>query len=114
MKPRGYMRLTNPDQRAPSDTLRPLYLPVVPAAAGRRLAEVVFEQLSGQCCESTVQGWESWSTVSMRRWLQAACNAEPQVLRQLLQVADNIAVAEVCHRLSKLDIYTELCNAYAS
>jgi glutathione gamma-glutamylcysteinyltransferase len=112
-RPRGFLELRLADDLAgPQErSLRPLYIPFVPAAAGRRLAEALTTALASSCPALAA---EPTSTVAMRRWLHAASTVEPQVLKRLLQVGDVSALREVSMRLSALPLYDELCNAYAS
>jgi len=51
---------------------------------------------------------------AVRRWLRAVCKAEPQVLGQLLRVADATALHEVLTRLGSFPLFRELCEAYES
>jgi len=110
--PRGFMHLRlQQEENAGNRRFQPLYLASMPASAGRRLSEALSAQLATQC-RAYAGSWESWPTVAVRRWLQAASVAEPQVLRRLLQVGDVAALHEVLHRLDGLPIYRELCRAY--
>lgn len=108
-RPRGFLHLRLVDNDVEGRSLRPLYVPFVPAAAGRRLAEALTVSLASQC--SALAG-EPATTVAVRRWLHAASTVEPQVLKRLLQVGDADALHEVLERLSTLPLYAELCRAY--
>jgi hypothetical protein len=110
-RPRGFLHLCLKDDQTQEHSKRPLYIPFIPAAAGRRLAGSLTHSLASQC--SAVAG-ESAMTVAVRRWLHVASTVEPQVVKQLLQVGDHGAFHEVLTRLAALPLYAELCSAYAS
>mmetsp|Transcript_119286 Transcript_119286/g.210755 ORF Transcript_119286/g.210755 Transcript_119286/m.210755 type:complete len:505 (-) Transcript_119286:147-1661(-) len=110
-RPRGFLRLNLQEQEADSfKALRPLYIPFVPAAAGRRLSEVLEDALSSHCIGLAD---EPAMTLAMRRWLHAASSAEPQVVRRLLQVGDADLLKEVVERLHSYSLYKDLSQAYS-
>lgn len=110
-RPRGFMILTLKEDEVEGPSPRPLYIPFVPAAAGRRLAEALTNSLASQC---TALAGEPATTVAVRRWLHAASTVEPQVLRRLLQVGDAEALGEVLTRLIDYPLFEDLCGAYAA
>lgn len=123
-RPRGYIHLAaHPSKSDSRHLLKPLHVPYVPPAAGRRLASALLASLSSpaqaeKCKQFTALpspgiASTSWAAGAMCRWLQAASTAEPQVLRSLLQVGDVGALEEVLESLERLPLYRELCRAYA-
>jgi len=109
-RPRGFLQLRLKEYQPESLFPRPLYVPDVPAAAGRRLAEILSDALASQCAALADEPFE---TTTVRRWLHAASIAEPQVVKRLLMVGDSNALREVLARLSTWPLYKELCTAYA-
>jgi len=112
---RGYLHLrAHPKESDPRHNLKPLHIPFVPAAAGRRLAVALSSAMPVKADSATASSQDgAWATVAVNRWLQAACEAERQVLGQLLQVGDVAAAHEVLGRLANFPVYKELCDAYA-
>mmetsp|Transcript_29248 Transcript_29248/g.67339 ORF Transcript_29248/g.67339 Transcript_29248/m.67339 type:complete len:522 (-) Transcript_29248:188-1753(-) len=109
-KPRGFLHLRLPQLRA-DQRRSPLYGAHLPAASSRKLARALEVAIASQC-EAFVGTWESPLTAGMRRWLSAASVAEPQVLRQLLQVGDASGFTSVLSRLSMYPLFQDLCKAY--
>jgi len=118
-RPRGWIHLRSLQtstqlSRTSGDHLLPLRIPYVPAAAGRRLSEALALALAEEMPACTGGCGEADSMTAVRRWLRAVCKAEPQVLGQLLRVADATALHEVLTRLGSFPLFRELCEAYES
>lgn len=128
-KARGFLQLrlqqralaNSAERRSTSSSPPPLRVPFVPAAAGRRLSEALASSLAAQDLAPPWSGplpapaLPAEHLAAMRRWLLAvAGSAERQVLGQLLQVGDAVALREVFARLSGHKPFVELCKAYAA
>lgn len=116
-KPNGYLHLrTRPPVSERSHIPKPLAIPHVPKAAGKRLSRALLESLasfSSPVPRSSVPMLPRlWATRAMCRWLQAASNAEPQVLRSIFQVPNAEAFTDVLKNLKHLSLFSELCCAY--
>eukprot|EP00929_Paragymnodinium_shiwhaense_P088734 TRINITY_DN49051_c0_g1_i1.p1 TRINITY_DN49051_c0_g1~~TRINITY_DN49051_c0_g1_i1.p1 ORF type:complete len:561 (+),score=118.89 TRINITY_DN49051_c0_g1_i1:647-2329(+) len=110
-----HMRLQGPELHGDEDLRGPLALPFMPPAAGWRLSTALADKLSTQTPQSNgSETEEAWASVVMGRWLEAASVAEPQVLRQLLQVANDASLMQVLVALKSWPMFTDLCNAYQS
>jgi glutathione gamma-glutamylcysteinyltransferase len=119
--PRGFLQLcAHPAVTDPRHSMKPLHVPYVPRAAGKSLSRALVQALSTpqvsvlEKSTNCNRGRESWAAGAICKWLQAASTAEPQVLRQLLQVGDAIALSEVLDRLRPTPFFKDLLEAYTS
>lgn len=97
--------------------LRPLFVPHMPAAAGRKLSQALSKAFAKTCPIELMivdEGLEALHVATMRRWLQVAATIEPNVVRQLLQVKDEPLWGHVLHTLRNVDIFSKFCEAYAT
>eukprot|EP00928_Gymnodinium_smaydae_P062395 TRINITY_DN46272_c0_g1_i1.p1 TRINITY_DN46272_c0_g1~~TRINITY_DN46272_c0_g1_i1.p1 ORF type:complete len:528 (+),score=21.50 TRINITY_DN46272_c0_g1_i1:54-1586(+) len=112
---RGFLLLkAHPGKDDPRHRLKPLHVPHIPKAAAKRLASALamsLESGSDQCCLPINQN--SWIDRAVCRWLHAVSNAEPQILRQVMQVGNVAALEEVISRLLHIDLFADLCSAYS-
>lgn len=109
-RPRGYLHLrAHPPADDGRAQLKPLHIPFVPPAAGRRLSRA----LAGALGAPTPSNG-AWAEAALHRWIQAASVVEPQVLGKLLQVGDTTAFIEVLRGLRSFPAFQDLCHAYAS
>jgi len=116
-KPRGWLHFRQQaNHRAEGDTRDPLPIRTLymPRAAGRRLSKALAEALEKDMSASPCSCGETTAVSAMRRWLRVASSAEPQILRQILQVGDTGALREVLARLSMFPAFKELCDAYVT
>jgi glutathione gamma-glutamylcysteinyltransferase len=112
-RPRGFLHLqAHPVIDDPRHHMKPLHISFVPKAASRRLSHALTAWLETSGREIPGSLASAWSTRAVCRWLQAVSATEPEILRQIIRVGDNVAFEEVVGRLMRVDMFRELCNAY--
>jgi len=112
-RPRGFLHLqAHPVIDDPRHHMKPLHISFVPKAASRRLSHALTLWLETSGREIPGSLAFAWSTRAVCRWLQAVSATEPEILRQIIHVGDNVAFEEVVSRLMRVDMFRELCNAY--